>query len=216
VNTLLLQLIGPMQSWGVQSAHENRDTGREPSKSGVIGLLCAALGRPRDADLSDLNQLRMGVRVDREGRLAVDYQTIQTLDPGGKVRETKVSRRWYLADAAFLVGLEADQAALLEQLQRALQAPAWPLCLGRKAFVPGAPVWLEAGLRRSASLVEALLAYPRLVPDGGEPGARLRLVLDDPQGTIIRPDLPVSFATRSFLPRRMSVRLVALPAQEVA
>jgi len=47
----------------------------EPSKSGVVGLLCAALGRPRAADGSDLAALRMGVRVDREGVLKVDYQT---------------------------------------------------------------------------------------------------------------------------------------------
>ena len=39
----------------------------EPSKSGVLGLICAALGRDRSESLDDLASLRMGVRVDREG-----------------------------------------------------------------------------------------------------------------------------------------------------
>ena len=43
--TLLLRLAGPMQSWGTASKFRERDTGREPSKSGVVGLLAAALGR---------------------------------------------------------------------------------------------------------------------------------------------------------------------------
>ena len=46
--TLLLRLKAPMQSWGVSSRFSIRDTGKEPSKSGVIGLFCAALGISRD------------------------------------------------------------------------------------------------------------------------------------------------------------------------
>ena len=37
-----------MQSWGTQSRFSVRDTGREPSKSGVVGLIGAAMGIPRD------------------------------------------------------------------------------------------------------------------------------------------------------------------------
>ena len=43
MSVLLLRLAGPMQAWGTQSRFTVRDTGLEPSKSGVIGLLCAAL-----------------------------------------------------------------------------------------------------------------------------------------------------------------------------
>src|SRR5579864_5026868 len=75
MTTLLLRLAGPMQSWGTQSRFTVRDTGREPSKSGVIGLVCAALGRRRDAPLDDLVQLTMGTRVDRDGIVKVDYHT---------------------------------------------------------------------------------------------------------------------------------------------
>ena len=44
MSTLLLRLAGPMQSWGTDSKFDVRRTGREPSKSGVIGLVAAALG----------------------------------------------------------------------------------------------------------------------------------------------------------------------------
>ncbi len=83
--TLLLRLAGPLQSWGISSRYASRDTGAEPSKSGVIGILAAALGLPRGTDLSavrisgsepfDLTRLRMGVRVDCEGVPGYDFQT---------------------------------------------------------------------------------------------------------------------------------------------
>lgn len=49
MSTLLLRLAAPLQSWGIDSKFDIRRTGREPSKSGVIGLICAALGIKRDA-----------------------------------------------------------------------------------------------------------------------------------------------------------------------
>src|SRR3990172_4603098 len=151
--TVLLRLAGPMQSWGTRSRFTNRDTGLEPSKSGVIGLLCAALGWPRDADtfhivskkytLEEFAQsLLMAVRVAREGRLMRDYHTAQDVrraDPTKGTQDTVVSERFYLADADFLVGLEGDRA-LLEHIDAKLRAPTWTLYLGRKSFVPSLPV----------------------------------------------------------------------------
>ena len=46
--TLLLRLAAPLQAWGADSKFETRKTGREPTKSGVVGLLAAALGLRRD------------------------------------------------------------------------------------------------------------------------------------------------------------------------
>jgi len=88
-----------MQSWGVQSRFGVRDTGLEPSKSGVVGLLCAALGRARHEPIADLAALKMGVRVDCEGRLLRDYHTAGMggyLTAGGKVvrRNLIVSTRY--------------------------------------------------------------------------------------------------------------------------
>ena len=47
MSTLLLRLAGPMQAWGADSRFDIRKTNREPTKSGVIGLLAAALGLRR-------------------------------------------------------------------------------------------------------------------------------------------------------------------------
>ena len=40
---LLLKLAGPLQSWGSSSRFTERGTEHEPTKSGVVGLLAAAL-----------------------------------------------------------------------------------------------------------------------------------------------------------------------------
>jgi CRISPR system Cascade subunit CasD len=212
-HTLLMRLAAPMQSWGIQSDFTYRDTGLEPSKSGVIGLLCAALGKPRDEGhpdnhgkpaLAQLAQLRMGVRVDREGLLQRDYHTAKDVRKasGAKMTDTKdteLSERFYLADAAFLVGLEGDDLDLLRLLDNALRHPHWLLFLGRKAFVPGEPVWVENGVRENQTLEAALdpRACPRLRPPRQDDDERMRLVLEakvGERGDLVRRDQPISFA----------------------
>lgn len=214
MNTLLLRLGGAMQSWGVQSRFGVRDTGREPSKSGVLGLVCAALGIPREDDdaLARLSRLSMGVRVDREGTLKVDYHTAKNvLKAGGGLKETELSNRYYLAGALFLVGLAGDDLAQLEKIQAALRNPVWPLFLGRKSFVPGLPIWLEDGLKPGVSLFTALHDYPSLGEHSGEPN--LRVLLEDPAGVLVRADQPLSFASRRFAQRRLRVEFVRAPGQ---
>lgn len=213
MDTLLLRLMAPQQSWGVQSHYTIRDSGREPSKSGVIGLLCAALGRPREACVDDLAALRMGVRVDREGMLRSDYHIAQdVLDSDGKsTRDSVVTHRYYLADAAFLVGLEGA-TALLAEVQNALLHPVWALYLGRKAFTPSMPLYLHDGLRKDCALEKALEDYGWIVPPPkGEAGARVVLEMDN--GMQVRQDVPISFAERRFSSRRVSTRLIPYPVK---
>ncbi|WP_120997049.1 type I-E CRISPR-associated protein Cas5/CasD [Stutzerimonas urumqiensis] len=202
--TLLLRLQGPMQSWGTTSRFDERDTGLEPSKSGVVGLLCAALGRDRKEPVEDLAALRMGVRVDREGVPMRDYQTATgvVVAATGKadLGRTVVSPRYYLSDAVFLVGLEGEDQALLERLHAAVRNPVWPLALGRKGFVPGLPVHLPDGLVASP-LFEALECYPFL-PGHGERPISLRGAIEHASEGSIRLDQPVApFAERRFGPR---------------
>ncbi len=217
MHTLLLRLVAPMQSWGVSGRFTVRDTAREPSKSGVIGILAAALGRPRTAPLDDLAALRMGVRIDKPGRVEVDFHTAQQVyraNPKAKPQETVVSRRYYLADAAFLVGLESEDRAWLAHLHQALHDPHWPLYLGRKAFVPSQPIWLADGLVE-ASLLDALKTYPWLGEDemAYQEIHTLRAVMDDPKGAIVRYDLPLSFRwdRRRYAPRRVTHILIPKP-----
>ena len=212
MSVLLLRLSGPMQSWGVQSHFSVRDTGLEPSKSGVAGLLCAALGRRRDEPLDDLTALVMGVRVDEEGKLSRDFHTaMNVLRARGGIKDTEPSTRYYLADARFLVGLEGDDLELLGRLHAALRDPHWPLYLGRKAFVPGEPVWLPDGLRPRDALEAALRTYPWIAPRFRQPSDQVRLVLEDPNGPEVRPDQPLSFAERRFAPRWVRTEFVPAP-----
>lgn len=222
MNTLLLRLAGPMQSWGTQSRFSVRDTGMEPSKSGVIGLLCAALGRQRSESVDDLASFRMGVRVDFEGTIMRDWQTAGgerstgegygVVRSSGKRGETVISSRYYLADADFLVGLEGEDSTFLKALHSSLNSPKWQLSLGRKAFVPGVPIYIPDGLKLGIKLTDALTEYvwPRWdIPDRIRTHRpdRLRFVLEtsDVSESDMRIDQPVgnAFERRRFLPRRV-------------
>lgn len=213
--TLLLRLAAPMQSWGTTSRFDERDSQLEPSKSGVLGLVCAALGRDRAEPVDDLARLKMGVRADREGLLMRDYQTATgVVSAAGKVDldRTVISPRYYLADAAFLVGLEGDDRRLLERIHAAFRAPHWPLALGRKSFLPSEPVWLEGAIREQG-LREALLAWPRIAaPRRQHSDETVRLVLEHDSAGAVRLDQPVApFAERRFGPRYIASESVHVP-----
>jgi len=141
-----------MQSWGIDSKFERRITQREPTKSGVLGLVAAALGRSREDTLVDLTELRFGTRGDQPGKIIKDFHTAQTAD--GRV--SYITDRYYLADAVFLVGLEGD-LRLLQEVEFALEHPVFPLYLGRRSCPPEGKVSL--GLR-NLPLEEALLGEP--------------------------------------------------------
>ena len=200
--TLLIACVGPMQSWGTRSRFEIRDTEREPTKSGVIGMIAAALGRNRQASIADLAELRMGVRVDRDGILLRDFQTVRNVAvASGGAPENQISSRYYLADAAFLVGLEGG-LPVLQEIHMALRNPCWPIYLGRKSYVPTLPPYLPDGLQVDSGLREALCSYPPLIPaqsakplDSRPADHDVRLVLESNDVTHeTRKDQPMSFS----------------------
>lgn len=191
--TLLLRLAALLQAWGSSSKFKIRSTEREPTKSGVIGMIAAAMGIQReDPDsLEPLKRLRFGVRVDREGRLLRDYHTVLT------AKGTEVTERYYLSDAVFLAALESDDKVLLERIKEALQHPVYPLFLGRRSCPPTLP--LVVGIRE-----EALLPALKHASFLSEPkGAGLRIVCDSAAGGILVSDVPDSF---SQLHRRYAYR----------
>jgi CRISPR system Cascade subunit CasD len=194
-----------MQSWGTTSRFDQRDTGKEPSKSGVVGLLAAAMGIDREnwSDLEPLTRLSMGVRHDRPGVPKRDYQTAQHIISAdrSKIHETAVTTRDYLADAAFLVGLEYEDRTLLEQAHAALRDPVWPLALGRKSYVPSEPIWIENGVQDGA-LGEAMARWPWIASlrKWEEPPERLLVSFESEDGSgVLRMDQPLSaFSERHF------------------
>lgn len=166
--TLFLRLEGPLQSWGTpDSRFVVRRTAPAPTKSGVIGLLCACLGVSRgEADeewLPQLSRLRMAVRIDDPGVPAWDYHTVGgrlgvPLAGGGTRPDAILTHRQYLCDASFLVVLLGDPQ-LIHRLQEAVKKPVWTPYLGRKSCPPTRPL-LERTPADANSLEHAL----RLVP----------------------------------------------------
>jgi CRISPR system Cascade subunit CasD len=217
--TLLLQLAG-MQSWGVRSRYTNRDTGMEPSKSGLIGMILCGLGRTDEnvfPTLEDLSALQMAVRVDRQGEMLRDFQTIKGSPykvykngefitkesrgfplPSGKYRskgkETITCEKFYLQDAHFVVGLSGDPK-VLEVAEQALTDPVWLLFLGRKCCPPTAPIVLGV---IDNSLLNALKEHPTQ-----STLHQIRIVFESETGAL-RQDVPVSFKSRKFRTRRVT------------
>lgn len=195
---MLFCLDGPLQSWGRSGRLGIRDAGTEPSKSGLIGLVAAALGRGRDEDISDLASLRMGVRVDREGIMLMDYSSTTTIRANkAKLNEPRKVQIWkeYTANAVYLAGLEGQDEQLLQQIHAALEAPHYQLALGRKSCSPAAPVYLADGLQ-DLPLEKALLAYP---PLRARNDAKYRYVIESANAQELRMDVPLG--GRRFAPR---------------
>lgn len=225
--TLLLRLAGPMQSWGTTSRFDQRDTGREPSKSGVLGLLAGTMGIEREdwAALEPLTRLSMGIRHDRPGILQREYQSAgcarsdSIVKAGGEIsKEGIVSIRFYLADAVFLVALEGDDRGLLERMHSCVKNPRWPISLGRKSYVPSEPVWIKDGLQE-AGKYDLLTTWPWLgkrrpyeeIPE------ELLISLESRDGSgVLRMDQPLSsFADRRFGARYVRSEKVPFPEEKV-
>ena len=199
-NVLLLKLAGPLQSWGTGSKFETRDTGRMPSKSGVCGLLAAALGRPRDFDNSDLAALRFGVRADREGVLLDEFQTARSLDvPGEQAALYKklyglsgkdyssLIHKHYLMDAVFLAGFEGDPC-FLSELADALKRPVYIPYLGRRCCPPAGRVFYGM---RDGDLLSILDSEPGLC-EWKSGRAWYQVDADGMRGKLLH-DVPVSY-----------------------
>lgn len=194
--TLLLKMSGPLQSWGTQSRFRRRDAGHEPSKSGVIGLVAAALGRSRNEPVDDLVSLRFAVRTDASGTLIRDYQTAKNWakNPKGDV---SLSTRMYLSDAVFVVALEGEREQL-ETIESALKKPVYPLYLGRRACPAGYDLVL--GIRED-SAEEALRSLEWQMPEHRRQNLPIQVLLriqrdalPGERGDLVE-DIPVSFSS---------------------
>ena len=179
MSTLLLRLAAPLQSWGIDSKFDIRRTGREPSKSGVIGLICAAFGIKRDDDemVSQLATLRFGVRVDKEGHFMRDFHMVRS-----KKGDSYVTNRYYLADAEFLVGFESADEELLKRIEYALLNPVFPLYLGRRSCPPTGRVCLGIRKQELEAFRNESVETVRIVMDAK----------DGEDGNIVK-DLPISY-----------------------
>jgi len=231
-NTLFLRLEGPMQAWGdQQSKFVVRRTAEAPTKSGVIGMLCAALGssRPEAAEewLPKLGALRMGVRIDAAGVRWWDYHTVgagmqmRIAEGEGKSKPgAMLTRREYLCDASFLVALKGEPS-LIHEMDEAMRNPQWTLYLGRKACPPSRPL-LEHPAGAFGDLDSALTSVPWRPRFKGEQAPETVDCLVDweptpaqaeaPDDALVWYDVPLTFEPPAHGPRFVIRRLLRVGA----
>ena len=228
---LALLLDAPLQSWGFASRFQRRTTGLHPTKSGVIGLICAAMGLakglPEEAEwLPKLSGLKMttialprndvrrledfhtvGGGYDKE----TQRQSIPRKASGGPCDNPTVSRRQYLYDARFGV-IFAGERFVLERAAAALEDPVWGIWLGRKSCIPAESLF--RGMFTTPAEAERVLI-------GGAPieqFTRLEDVANFDAGTDSYNDQPVSFGTadssaegRDYAVRRVNLIVGKIP-----
>lgn len=160
---LLLWLESPLQSWGFDSKFGRRDTLNFPTKSGVLGLLCCALGaggeqRELLATMASKKSMVIAFSRSKQNKalpmepLLHDFHMVGSgycdenpweslLIPrtsNGKKAVgggSKITHRFYLQDAYFAAIIEVPEP-LADEFSNALQNPVWDLYLGRKNCAP--------------------------------------------------------------------------------
>jgi len=223
---LALMLDAPLQSWGFSSRFQRRTTALHPTRSGIIGMICAALGVDKgsanEADwLKRLEPVGLtvfaiprqpeGCRDPLEIRRLEDYHTtgggydkkthsqwIPRKASGGPCDNATLSTRQYLLDAKFGVILTGPRATL-EQVHEALDNPRWGVWFGRKNCIPAAPI-CRGGVMETHD--EAMV---ELDLSGRNPAEFFCVseVASFDDGTDTLMDVPVNFKTREFKPRRI-------------
>jgi CRISPR system Cascade subunit CasD len=228
---LPLWFDAPLQSWGFASRFQRRTTGLFPTKSGILGLVCAAMGLAKGSatEREVLPRLAgLGLTVwqfpkcagrRREEALLVqrleDFHTVLNtrLAKGAMNKNPVITHRQYLLEARFGLRLSGD-AELLGQVAAALRNPRWGIWLGRKSCLPAAPVHLGGPFTTGADCWQALLRAAGSPADAKEDSfPTVEEVAEFADGTDTFNDQPLRFGTadssgvegRQFAPRRVRI-----------
>lgn len=219
---LALYLDGPMQSWGYMSKFDPRTTLGFPTKSGILGMICAAMGIGKQdiKQLANIAKLKMKVHTLTDGKSEIrritDFHTVgggfdketekQNIvkKASGGVGNTVVTRREFLLDAKFAVILTGD-AKLLNEIDSALRNPRWGIWLGRKSCVPTAPV--SQGVHESEE--DAVSAIRAAFEKTHGEKCQFRKTVTDAasfsEGSDTYMDFPIDFGKRNFSSRRVNI-----------
>ncbi len=206
---LALLLDAPLQSWGHSSRFERRTTALHPTRSGVLGIVAAALGIDKHgpdeaAKLARLAALRVSTftlpRHDRRRReLPIirleDYHTVTGIRrASGKVDDdaTVQTYRHYLLDARFGVLLDGP-AELVREIATALADPRWGVWFGRKSCLPASPLLAAGPADRPACWAELLRRAGYIGTENEEAFARVVETTADTPGAERLDDTPIGY-----------------------
>lgn len=229
---LLLWLEGPLQSWGVNSLFSRRATLEFPTRSGVLGLMLAALsaGGEQEELLSLLFSYPQTViaygRMGRDGRASppapqlhdfhmvgngYDEKNLWELQHIPKTSEgkravgggTKLTHRYYVQDTAFAVLLPVP-TALADSLVQAMQFPGWDTALGRRCCVPTEYVYQGRFVTEEEAEIKArAIAKEKRRLEF----FRVEERPDEQSESLVLTDIPLSFGrNKRYLERRVYIR----------
>lgn len=220
---LAIYLDSPLQSWGCGSKFQQRGTESHPTKSGVVGMFCAAAGATRGSErereiISALSGSKFSVwevSSKNTGGASTRIEDFHTIgggynreDPADKLRisqkadggvgETVVTRRDYLAQAKFIAVITGETETV-KKISDTLEDPAWGIWFGRKSCIPASPLLPTVGRDMKEALSTIL---GRLESEVGP-----RVVQDDETigggGGWRQNDEPVSYLERTFHTRKV-------------
>lgn len=183
MKALILRLDAPLMSFGGVMIDQHGFIERFPGTSLFTGLIGNALGW-RHGDFHNLQSLQdriqYAARWDVQPERIVDYHTVdlgqpRMCDPGWTTRGvpehrrggdakrgTHIRYRYYWADGLMTVALTltGDDEPDLESICVALERPARPLFIGRKACLPSRPILDPDPIREGSDLLAILQAVP--------------------------------------------------------
>jgi CRISPR system Cascade subunit CasD len=223
---LALYLDAPLQSWGYHSRFDRRTTLSCPTRSGIIGMIAAAMGIKRDDTngLARFNATDMKILILAPtkgtilpGTELTDFHTVGggfdsknqrrhlPRKASGDTPVTVVSRREYLQDAKFGV-LLSDTPEFLAKIDLALKNPVWGLFLGRKSCIPAVPI-CQGLFPAAAAATESIENLSGWTVQGKIMTAE---TYAEGENTIM--DIPENFQERRYAPRRIRTEWVATDA----
>ncbi|GBQ85812.1 CRISPR-associated protein Cas5 [Acetobacter malorum DSM 14337] len=212
---LVFSLAASLASMGELAGHERRGTLLFPTRSGLIGMMGAALGIRRDGDFSILDALKIDVAIFDSGSPLRDFHTVQTVPtvaskaPNSRPEalieaegnlNTMITLRDYRGGVFYGVAVRGEN---LDEIANALNKPFFTLYFGRKCCPLSAPPGAKVVVAESSEDAIALITAPAW----RTPAFARTLVEEGGRGEFVN-DVPVDRQRWHFSSREVGLRNV--------
>lgn len=229
----LLWLEAPLQSWGADSRFGRRSTLPFPTRSGIMGLVCCALGKGGEQTewLAKWRPLKQTIAAfAREGFTPPMLRDFHMVGSGYDSKNpwqnmlipknsegkkpvgggSKLTYRYYLQDMAFACALELPNDEI-DIVKNGLQCPVWNIFLGRKNCVPTEQVFRGIFETEKDALEKAIQ-----LANGKNRMEMFRVMDGEYKGeTFVLNDVPLSFGLRKKYQDRQVTMVPAENCEEI-